>query len=220
MQCPICATRFAATRVRSSALTTVRRESDMHTVYDGVNPLHYTVFVCPNCIYAAYDDDWDAVTDEERQRLVHDTEERRGVAAPYVFTGERDVPAATVSYLLALRCYDLRAPDPRRRANVQHRLAWAARETEDSALERQYIQHARREYETAFRQDDRLTDVGTLTISYLLGELALRLDNTHEALQGFERTRRMDQDRKHPEIARLIRDRWADARSMRDQQSA
>ncbi len=210
--CPICATTFGAMHVRTSALKIRRRDSDLRVEYEGANPVHYAAYVCPNCQYAAFEDDWSTLTPEEHQRLQADMDARRVAALDVDFSGERSLDAVMIGYLLALRCYDLRAPEPRRRAAVLHRLAWTARETGNASLEREYLELARVDYLKAFQKDDRLTEGGAVTLSYLLGDLALRVGRVHEALRWFENTLRMEQAKRHPEIQRLTRDRWADAR--------
>lgn len=220
VECPVCAHKFEATRVRSSALSALRRESDLRTVYDGVNPVDYAAYVCPNCRYASYHDDWDTPNEEELERLKADREERRRATGDYTFEEERDVNAVTVSYLLALRSYDLREPDSRRRAGILHRLAWSARETGDEAAERQLLEIARKDYARAFEEDEDLSEGGALTLSHMLGDLALRLSDTEEAVRWFERSMRMGNIKQHPEIARLVRDRWGDARDERKRRSA
>ncbi|MEE9276993.1 MAG: DUF2225 domain-containing protein, partial [Dehalococcoidia bacterium] len=220
LSCPLCSVEFDATRVRTSALNATRRESDLRTIYDGVNPVHYSIYVCPNCQYAAYEDDWSTVRAEEREQLLADTAARRRAAMDYSFEGERDGNTVMVSYLLALRSYDLRAADPRRRGGILQRLAWVARELGNAELEQQYLQIARGDYAQAFETDEELTEGGALTLAYLLGDLALRLEEADEAARWFERAMRMSESKKHPEIARLTRERWADARALRKRKSA
>ena len=212
--CPICAEKIDAVRVRSRALRPVRRESDLRTIYKGVNPLHYAVSVCPTCWYAAYNDDWEALDDTEQATLSADTDNRRQAALGLTLGGERDLSMVAASYLLALRCYDFREADPRRRAGLLHRLAWTAREAGEPERERQYLEIAQQDYARAFESDDGLTDSGAVMLAYLWGDLALRLGDPKEAIRWFERTRRMEAAKARPEIVRLTRDRWADARAL------
>lgn len=220
VQCPICTTKFEATRVRTKALKAIKRDSDFHSVYEGVNPVHYAVYVCPHCQYAAFDDSWSSLSEGARRRLEEDIDARRRSALEMEFTGERDFDTVMIAYLLALRCYDLREPDVRRRAGLLHRLAWIAREMENVELEQQYLALARSDYLKTFQQDSRITDEAAVTMSYLLGDLSLRLGQVDEAVNWFDKTLRMEQAQKHPGIVRMTRDRWADARSLTRQRSA
>ena len=214
--CPVCETRFQATRVRIRALNAIRRETDLHTVYDGLSPLHYAVDVCPTCAYASSPDDWADCDDRLLAALEEDRADRLQAAGSFRFSGERTPQAGIVSTLLSLRCYDLRGIDLRRRATILHRLAWMSRETGDEAQEQVYLTATREAYERVYREDLSLNEAGAVRVSFLLGELAFRLGDPREAIRWFERTVRSEGIGDHPDLQRLAHDRWIDAReSMR-----
>ena len=210
--CPICEAEFQATRVRTRALSAIRRDSDLHTVYEGLSPLHYAVDVCPTCAYASYPNDWAEPDEARRGALESDRTERVQAAGSFRFSGERTPQAGMMATLLALRCYDLRAIEGRRRAGILHRLAWIARELGDEEQELRYLAAAREGYERAYREDTSLSESAALRVSYLLGELAFRLGDPAKAIRWFERTLRSEGIEGHAELQRLAHDRWIDAR--------
>src|SRR5439155_12364904 len=63
--CPISNTRFMALNVRPEATQVKSRESDFREIVSGPNPLWYAVYACPDCGYAAYPDDFAALTPEQ-----------------------------------------------------------------------------------------------------------------------------------------------------------
>ena len=214
--CPVCETAFQATRVRVRALSAIRRETDLYTVYAGLSPLHYAADVCPSCAYAGYPDDWSDCDARLRATLEADRAERLQAAGGFRFAGERTPQAGLVSILLALRCYELRGIDARRRATILHRLAWISREIGDAEQEASYLAAARHAYEMAYREGASPNDPATVRVPYLLGELAFRLGDPREAIRWFERTVRAQGIDEHPDLQRLAHDRWIDAReSMR-----
>ena len=69
----------------------------------------------------------------------------------------------------------------------------------------------------AFEEDTDLSESNALVLAYLVGELALRLDDPASALTWFDRAQRMEGFKAHPQIGRLTRDRWSDARAQTQQ---
>src|SRR5271157_2876188 len=59
VQCKACDAKFKTPRVKSSSLKVKSMESDFHKIYDNLDPLLYAVTVCPECNYAARDEDFD-----------------------------------------------------------------------------------------------------------------------------------------------------------------
>jgi uncharacterized protein (DUF2225 family) len=190
--CPLCETTFEATRVRIRAPSAIRRETDLRTVYAGLSPLHYAADVCPTCAYASSPDDWTDCDAPVREALDANRAGRLIAAGSFRFSGERSPQAGMVSMLLALRCYEVRGIDLRCRAAMLHRLAWMSREVEDREQEEMYLAVTREAYETAYREDVGLSEAAAVRVSYLLGELAFRLNDPREAIRWFERTIRSD----------------------------
>ena len=121
---------------------------------------------------------------------------------------------ASIAYRLALRCYDLREADARRRAGILQRLGWIAREQADDESEQRYLALARDDYLQAFQRDDRVSEDAAVTLSYLVGDLSLRLGLIDEAMRWFDATLQMERAKGHPEIIRRTRDRWGEARDL------
>jgi len=56
--CPLCGHSFEAIRVFSNAISVKSRDLYLKTQYEGPNPSYYTILVCPNCYYTAYESDF------------------------------------------------------------------------------------------------------------------------------------------------------------------
>lgn len=216
VHCPVCETDFEATRIRVRALNAMRRETDLHTIYEGFNPLHYAMDVCPECLYAGGAEDWGDCDAELRDALFRDRDDRAQAVGGMRFLGERDPQTGIAATLLALRCGEIRGITARKRASILHKLAWLAREVGDDEQERQYLTLAREEYDRVYREDTEISEAAAVRVSFLLGELAFRLGDPAEAIRWFERTVRSDAIEKQGDLDRLSHDRWIDAReSMR-----
>lgn len=231
--CPVSGSRFQFLRVRTRAVRPQERESDFHVRYEEVNPTWYGVVVCPVCAYASYQDDFHTVDPESLARLTDDRESRiasarslgaapasaggspEGSAAeqPRPLTGQRTLEDATLALELALRCYELRAASPSRRAVLEHRRAWLEREAGNTTAEVEWLRRARQSYEQAFEADKRLSEEAAARIAYLVGDLSERLGNLHDAAQWLETATRVA-PANSAGIARTARDRLQDVRNL------
>ena len=52
IECPICNMEFTS-KGKDFKITINKRDPDFLSYYQGENPLKYSIFVCPNCGYAA-----------------------------------------------------------------------------------------------------------------------------------------------------------------------
>ncbi len=213
LHCPLCQTAFTMLLPRPNAVRVERRESDFHEVTRGVNPLYYQIAVCPQCLYAAYLDDFATLAREEADALRRSEPQRRALAGRLPFTGERDVVQATRSFELAIQCYQQRQTRPPRLGGLYHRLAWLAREQGDVVAERTWPAQALAHYQQVYlteRLDDETTE---LTLQYLIGELHLRLGQVAEARRWFSDLLRHPALAKKPYLATMVRDRWEGLRA-------
>ncbi|MFO8064554.1 MAG: DUF2225 domain-containing protein [Spirochaetota bacterium] len=116
--CPVCETTFYREELRTGrgrliagALThELRREYEPSQKYGRVYPLLYPVTVCPNCYYAAYQQDFLEVPDDVRSRIDGDRM-RRGETVHELFgdldfTEPRDLEEGVASYFFAVMCYE------------------------------------------------------------------------------------------------------------------
>jgi hypothetical protein len=88
------------------------------------------------------------------------------------------------------------------------------RERGDAANETRYLAEALQQYLTA-AEDGQPTDptVELMTL-YLIGELQLRLGSPVEAVKWLQRASQHPAFRQQPEVQRLTRERWGQARGM------
>jgi len=69
VKCPVCSTDYSTKKVRTRALRLIKQDEDFLPYYQGENPIKYRVFVCPNCGYAAYEDKYNAISDQGKEEI-------------------------------------------------------------------------------------------------------------------------------------------------------
>ncbi len=116
--CPVCGTNFPREelltgrgRLIAGELTNeLRRTYEPSKKFGEVHPLIYPVTVCPNCWYAAYQQDFSLVNQDGIVRLSEDGDHRQqsiGTIFPGLdFEAPRNLPEGVASYYLAVMCYD------------------------------------------------------------------------------------------------------------------
>jgi uncharacterized protein len=213
INCPACDDPFQTYYVRTAALRPKRRDSDFYVEWDGLNPEHYVVQVCPTCLYAAYRSDFGTLNEESRARMRGDAGERRERFGVHGFSGIRNVAAVQASYELALRCYAVR--QYRRYAiyaSLCLHMAWLAREMRASDREKHYLNLALNYYQKSYTHDKLHDPEGEIRQTYLIGELSLQLGHLDEAIHWFNETVKHPEIDKSPGLESRARERWAAAR--------
>jgi hypothetical protein len=116
--CPVCETTFYREELRTGRgrliageLThELRRQYEPSQKYGQVYPLIYPVTVCPNCYYAAYQQDFLQLPDEARGKLDEDRTRRlessHEIFGDLDYTQPRDLPEGVASYFFAVMCYE------------------------------------------------------------------------------------------------------------------
>jgi uncharacterized protein (DUF2225 family) len=115
--CPLCGTSIKKEELLSGGgrLIATDTTDELRRIYQPsrkfgeVNPLIYPVSVCPNCLYAAFSEDFPHIVQEyvpaalsQKDKRAHDV----GLIFPNLdFTKPRDLMTGTASYLLALGSY-------------------------------------------------------------------------------------------------------------------
>ncbi|MDR2589016.1 MAG: DUF2225 domain-containing protein [Spirochaetales bacterium] len=118
IECPICDKRFlredlltGGGRMIAGDLTRdLRRLYEPSRKFGEIFPLIYTISVCPQCLYAAFPQDFAAPPEEAKKRLEADADHRRETLRPLFgeldFSESRTLKEGAASYFLAMMCYD------------------------------------------------------------------------------------------------------------------
>jgi uncharacterized protein (DUF2225 family) len=118
VSCPVCGAKVYREQMRSGRgrqiagpLTDeLRRHYEESKNYGVAYPLLYTVMVCPECYYAAYQDDFPKPPPEAIALLKSEIETRKsaldGLLTPLNLAGHRTLREGVASFILATMCYE------------------------------------------------------------------------------------------------------------------
>ncbi|WCL50046.1 DUF2225 domain-containing protein [Leptospira sp. GIMC2001] len=109
----------------------LRRLYEKNKKFGRVGPNDYIITVCPRCLYASFNKDWDGLAANEAEALRASSDQRRSflekILGPLDFNEDRNIILGVASYLLAIECYQKRglsvAPTPKK-ALCAIRAAW------------------------------------------------------------------------------------------------
>ncbi|MDD3853704.1 MAG: DUF2225 domain-containing protein [Syntrophomonadaceae bacterium] len=211
--CPICKTSFTSMAVRRSASYVLEKESDLHIIYRGLSPLHYSIIVCPGCSYAASNSTFnDDLPDKISIQLAGALLKLKSEKLPD-FNEERNIDTALISMQMAIRTAQLKKVPPAELAGLLLGAAWLSRETGNQDLEFKYMREALAKYIEAYQNgSDSIGNLTDVQAVYLIGELNLRLGNYNEAVNWFNQVIFHKSIKNYPQIEKQAREQWALAR--------
>ncbi|MHB9145541.1 MAG: DUF2225 domain-containing protein [Symbiobacteriia bacterium] len=214
--CPVCAEKFPATKVRKSMCAVDRRDTDFYNHCAPVDPNAYSVWVCPQCGYAASDANFADVTPVEKGLL---QKALAGRPKPPDLTGQRDTALALQAMEQALFCAQARQGKPSVLAGLYLKTAWVLRAAND-ATETAYLEQALENYRQAYQSEALpLGKMSELTLTYLIGELSRRLGNLNEAVNWFYQVVNSPDAPREPQILNQAKEQWRLAREQAEQAS-
>lgn len=206
--CPNCNASFQVIKVRASKCLVLERESDFNNCYQDVNPLWYSIWVCPQCQYATPGDTFNMpLNTQEKPRVT------KGLAILKSqepdFGVERSSEVALRSLELAIRTAQLKQGPPEIFATLFLKAAWLCRHQANKQLEQKYLEEALKYYQQAFEQGrDHDGKSSSLRQMYMIGELYRRLGFYNQAVQWFSRLVSLPEVKEDPLINRLARQQW------------
>jgi uncharacterized protein (DUF2225 family) len=212
VKCPACDAVFKTPRVKSTHLKVKLGEPDFHKVYEGISPLLYAVTVCPECNYAARNDDFDKVTLEYHPEIVQIAKaiKASGKSVKFPVTADISVDLAVKKHLLAITFYRHWKPEnPLAIAGLYMHAVWMYRESGNTEKEKEYLPLALEYYTKTFEKGIQIPEkIGEVGIIYLIGELNRMLGKYPEAVNWFSRVVKHDTIGNFPNIEHLAREAW------------
>lgn len=209
IQCPVCKNIFHTKRVKSSACRIEKRDTDFCITYSSTNPMFYGAIVCPMCGYAALESNFKDITPQGK-KIIEATITKRWV--PRSFGEERDVHDAIEAYKLALVCGQLLNHKKGNLGNICLRLAWLHRFIK-SQREQEFLAHALNCFEEAFLHEPLpIGNLDEVSLTYLLGELNLRLGRYVESIDWFNKAVGNPLIKRNKKLEMQAREQWRTAK--------
>ncbi|AVF22845.1 DUF2225 domain-containing protein [Paenibacillus larvae] len=200
--CLNCNETFTTMRVRSKFKRTIKKDTDFCGYYQGVNPDHYIVRVCPNCGFAGTEHFSEKFTPEEKEDFKRKVTDRW---QPKDFGRKRTGEDALECLKLALLCAQIKQESDKVISGILHHLAWEYRRQGKEEEERRFLRFALESYKRLYEIEP--FDPHNVKLMYMIGELNRRLGEYNEAIRWFSL---VVQDKKIMDSAmiRASREQW------------
>lgn len=206
MDCPCCKRKFITKKIRSSRLRLDKRDADFLNYYKTENPIKYNIFVCPNCGYSAYENNYETIKEEEiniiQSKITLNWEQRD-------FGGVRSNQQALEAYKLALLQGTMLSYSKLALGNICLNIGWLNRMEEDNEEEERFLTLARNQFIEAYEEESLLgTNMTEEKLTYLIAELARRTGDKELALTWFNITLNNPNIRMNHALEEMAREQW------------
>lgn len=201
-KCPVCECKFKTIKVKSNASIVDRKDEDFCPYYKELNPLYYEIIVCPECAYAASETTFNEIP-EYGLIMLRNAFKTRRVARNYCEI--REWSDALDSFKLALLTATTRKAKANVIAGICLRIAWIYREKNDEK-EKDFLKYSYENYRKTFEDEEPpYGNLSEIMLSYILGELARRIDLTEDAKYWLGKTIQSPQRKDNPRVEEMAR---------------
>jgi uncharacterized protein (DUF2225 family) len=212
--CLNCGSTFTSKRVRSGSQPFVKRDADFCTYFKNqrLNPVLYTVYVCPSCGFAFTDQFEKCIPPLVKKQI---QEKLVSKWTPKNYGTIRSIQEAIVTYKLAIYSACLTDEAHSVKAGLYLRLAWLYRFEENEQEERRFLNMAVDEYERSYVHSDYVKadkEMSEVRILYLIGELMRRVERYDQAILYFSKAIEWKDRTIETGIITMARDQWSLAR--------
>jgi len=187
------------------------QDTDFYAHFEEINPVFYSIWVCPHCGYAAQDLYFETLS-EDNTRQIETFLQGKDVKVD--FCGARTLSQAMASYKLAIYYGEMLHLKSSRLALLYHKLAWLYRDEGKKQQEEQLLSKACDYYEEAmYNEKLPLGNLTEITLIYLTGELLRRTGNLDEALKRFIAVTSHPLAKSENRILQMAKDAWQETRN-------
>ena len=205
MDCPCCKGKFITKKVRSSRLRLEKRDEDFLNHYKTENPIKYNIFVCPNCGYAAYENKYESIKENEMNII------QANITLNWVqrdFGEVRNNQQAIEAYKLALLQGSMLGYSKLELANICLNIGWLNRMDENEEEER-FLILARDQFIEAYNNESLSgTNMTEEKLTYLVAELSRRIGEKETALSWFNTCLNNPNIKMDPALEDMAREQW------------
>lgn len=210
VKCPCCNNNFKTKKVRRRKLRILERDSDFNIRYKDVNPLHYLVWICPNCGYSATESEYKELSNGEKT-LLQENIARKWRQRDY--GGIRSVEEVEESYKLAIIIARLLRKPKAYVGSLCLRLGWLYRELGNTEEENIFLIYTLKYFQEAYQEEPLpMAGLDEISISYLIGELHRKQGHTRDAIQWYSKSLEHPDIKNKRQIQIMAREQWRLAR--------
>lgn len=184
VKCPVCDQAFIAVKIFETKLQQTSMDSDLRRHFQDFEPLHYRVWVCPNCLYANFSNKYSSLKPAEKKALLEAAGDRKNLLATLPDPGGETGRAVRDHRLLLenLGCIK-ESFDTLGRAWLD--LAWLYEDLGDAEEALASRKKALEGYEQFYLNSYSLSPTVEIQVLYLIGELSKRLGDLKKAYGYF-----------------------------------
>lgn len=180
-ECPVCDTSFTAKGIRSGKNKAIDTDSDLYSHFSIVNPVIYDVIVCTHCGYAALSKNFSNLRATQIQWI------KEEISAKYTPTDYPEIlneEHAINRYKLALLNAMVKKSRLGERAYLCLKIGWLYRDLGDTLNEDLYLQHAKKDFITAFSSEPfPIFELSEMTTMFIIAELSRKAGEFDVALR-------------------------------------
>jgi len=213
VKCPVCYAMFQINKIRGRRLKTIKKHDDLYVTYEDINPIHYSIWVCPGCGYSTTEKEFYEIKKTEIS-IIEDNVKKNWSKKDY--NNVRTEKNAENTYKLAILTGQLLNKPKGYMGELCLKLAWLYRDIK-STKEYDYLLHALNHFEEAY-QHERLpvSTLDELTMTYLIGELHRQLGNYAKAIHWYNKTLDHNQIKTKRWMQLKTREQWSKAKAQYD----
>ncbi|WP_078414183.1 DUF2225 domain-containing protein [Priestia abyssalis] len=190
----------------------MKKCGDFFTHYENedLNPTLYHVNVCPHCGFSATEDFSPYFAPKSLDYI------KEKVCSQWNMQNygeKRGIEQTINSHKLAIYRASLKKEKHITIAGLLLRLAWLYRIKEQMEKEHRFLAYARQEYIESYSTDDfRGTQMGTVRILYIIGELSKRIGDEKQAALYFSKIIQKHAQSGDQKIVEMASERWCEIR--------
>lgn len=211
VSCPICKKNFTNMKVMESKLRVEEAHTDLFIKYKGnVHPLQYNAIVCPQCGYAALENNFNKILPRNHD-IIKEKVSSKWAGKDY--TGKRTLKESIICFKLALYCAELIKSKKVELAGMCLKIAWLYRIKENEEKnEAKFLKLSVELYEASYLSED--SDMDEITLTYLMGELYRRLGEVDKATSWLSKVVANPYIKSNPKIEKLAREQWQEIKEL------
>ncbi|MGD0621511.1 MAG: DUF2225 domain-containing protein [Thermacetogeniaceae bacterium] len=184
VQCPVCKGHFKANKMFESKLKQLSHDAEMRTRFEDIEPIHYKVWVCPDCLYANFMNRWSDLSSSQISTLKESVEKRKSILSGLPEPGG-NAEKALNDYRLAIECLTQIKAVSNVIGSAWVNLAWLYDDLGAVDLAAAARKNSLAAYEEYYFQERSMTPSLELQVLYIIGQLNKKLGNVKKAHEYF-----------------------------------
>ena len=205
VDCPVCKNHFTTQKTRNRRLKVLKRHEDFFVEYEDISPIHYHVWVCPECGYSATESEFYEIRKHEIS-IIEKTISSKWTKRSY--GGRRSLEEVENTYKLALAIATVLKKSKGYIGGLCLKLSWTYREM-DSDKEKVFLENALKAYTEAYETEAMpIETIEEVPMTYLIGEINRKLGNYQQAISWFGKVVDHSEIKYYRHIKIKAREQW------------